>query len=157
TFSGVVITASHNPSIYNGFKVYGSDGAQYANEEADQIVQCVNRIEDELHISVKEETTLKQTGMLTIIGQDVDNSYHPQLLSIILVPDKLKQTAEILRIVYLPLYGTGHTPVRLSLALARFTNVESVEDQALLDGDFRTVEFPTPEEASDFSLVIEYG
>src|SRR5699024_11508495 len=79
TFSVVVITASHNPSIYNGFKVYGSDGAQYANEEADQIVQYVNRIEDELHISVKEETTLKQTGLLKIIGQDVDNAYQAQL------------------------------------------------------------------------------
>lgn len=157
TFSGVVITASHNPSIYNGFKVYGSDGAQYANEEADQIVQYVNRIEDELHISVKEETTLKQTGMLKIIGQDVDNAYQAQLQSIILDPDKLQQTAEKLRIVYTPLHGTGNTPVRRALALAGFTNVESVEEQALPDGDFPTVEFPNPEEASAFSLAIEYG
>lgn len=157
TFSGVVITASHNPSIYNGFKVYGSDGAQYANEEADQIVQYVNRIEDELHISVKEETTLKQTGMLKIIGQDVDNAYQAQLQSIILDPDKLQQTAEKLRIVYTPLHGTGNTPVRRALALAGFSNVESVEEQALPDGDFPTVEFPNPEEASAFSLAIEYG
>lgn len=157
TFSGVVITASHNPSIYNGFKVYGSDGAQYANEEADQIVQYVNRIEDELHISVKEETTLKQTGMLKIIGQDVDNAYQAQLQSIILDPDMLQQTAEKLRIVYTPLHGTGNTPVRRALALAGFTNVESVEEQALPDGDFPTVEFPNPEEASAFSLAIEYG
>src|SRR5699024_4182860 len=212
TFSGVVITASHNPSIYNGFKVYGSDGAQYANEEADQIVQYVNRIEDELHISVKEETTLKQTGMLKIIGQDVDNAYQAQLQSIILDPDMLQQTAEKLRIVYTPLHatvkrektlkqtkmpkiigqdvnnayqaqlqsiildpdmlqqtaeklrivytplhGTGNTPVRRALALAGFSNVESVEEQALPDGDFPTVEFPNPEEASAFSLAIEYG
>lgn len=157
TFSGVVITASHNPSIYNGFKVYGSDGAQYANEEADQIVQYVNRIEDELHISVKEETTLKQTGMLKIIGQDVDNAYQAQLQSIILDPDMLQQTAEKLRIVYTPLHGTGNTPVRRALALAGFTNVESVEEQALPNGDFPTVEFPNPEEASAFSLAIEYG
>lgn len=157
TFSGVVITASHNPSIYNGFKVYGSDGAQYANEETDQIVQYVNRIEDELHISVKEETTLKQTGMLKIIGQDVDNAYQAQLQSIILDPDMLQQTAEKLRIVYTPLHGTGNTPVRRALALAGFTNVESVEEQALPDGDFPTVEFPNPEEASAFSLAIEYG
>ena len=157
TFSGVVITASHNPSIYNGFKVYGSDGAQYANEEADQIVQYVNRIEDELHISVKEETTLKQTGMLKIIGQDVDNAYQAQLQSIILDPDKLQQTAEKLRIVYTPLHGTGNTPVRRALALAGFSNVESVEEQALPNGDFPTVEFPNPEEASAFSLAIEYG
>src|SRR5699024_4415063 len=145
TFSGVVITASHNPSIYNGFKVYGSDGAQYANEEADQIVQYVNRIEDELHISVKEETTLKQTGMLKIIGQDVDNAYQAQLQSIILDPDKLQQTAEKLRIVYTPLHGTGNTHVRRALALVGFSNVESKEEQTLPDRDIPTVEYPNSE------------
>src|SRR5699024_10437088 len=124
-------TSSHDMSIYNEFKVYGSDRNQYANEESDQIVQYVNRIEDELHISVKEETTLKQTKMLKIIGQDVDNAYQAQLQSIILDPDKLQQTAEKLRIVYTPLHGTGNTPVRRALALAGFTNVESVEEQAL--------------------------
>src|SRR5699024_12812703 len=122
-----------------------------------QIVQYVNRIEDELHISVKEETTLKQTGMLKIIGQDVDNAYQAQLQSIILDPDMLQQTAEKLRIVYTPLHGTGTTPVRRALALAGFTNVESVEEQALPDGDFPTVEFPNTEEASAFSFVIQYG
>src|SRR5699024_3792295 len=156
TFSGVVITASHNPSVYNGFKVYGSDGAQYANEEADKIVQYVNRIEDELHIPVKGETNLKQTGMLKIIGRDVDNAYQEQLQSIILDSDMLQQTAEKLRIIYTPLHGTGNTPVRRALALAGFTNVESVEEQALPNGDFPTVEFTNFEEASVFSLAIEY-
>src|SRR5699024_3264468 len=157
TFSGVVITACHNPSIYNGLKVYGSDGVQYDNEETHHIGQYVKRIEDELEISEKEETTLKQTGILKRIGQDVTKTYKTQLQSIILDPDKLQQTAEKLRIVYTPLHGTGNTPVRRALALAGFTNVESVEEQALPDGDFPTVEFPNPEEASAFSLAIEYG
>ena len=95
--------------------------------------------------------------MLKIIGQDVDNAYQAQLQSIILDPDMLQQTAEKLRIVYTPLHGTGNTPVRRALALAGFSNVESVEEQALPDGDFPTVEFPNPEEASAFSLAIEYG
>src|SRR5699024_8001800 len=77
-FSGGVTTARHDRSLYNGFKVSGSDGAQYANEEADQLVQHVNRIEDEAHIPVKEETTLKQTGMLKIIGQDGGKPDQPQ-------------------------------------------------------------------------------
>src|SRR5699024_11412915 len=76
----------------------------------DKIVQYVNRIEDELHIPVKEETNLKQTGMLKIIGRDVDNAYQEQLQSIILDSDMLQQTAEKLRIIYTPLHGTGNTP-----------------------------------------------
>src|SRR5699024_9392650 len=88
---------------------------------------------------------------------DVDNAYQAQLQSIILDPDMLQQTAEKLRIVYTPLHGTGNTPVRRALALAGFTNVESVEEQALPDGDFPTVEFPNSEEAYAFSIAIEYG
>src|SRR5699024_12839075 len=122
-----------------------------------QIVPDVIRILDERDISVKEETTLKQTRMLRIIDLDVDNAYQAQLRSIILDPHMLQRTAEKLRIVYTPLHGTGNTPVRRALALAGFTNVESVEEQALPDGDFPTVEFPNPEEASAFSLAIEYG
>src|SRR5699024_11884609 len=80
-----------------------------------------------------------------------------QLQSIILDPDMLQQTAEKLRIVYTPLHGTGNTPVRRALALAGFTNVECVEEEALPNGDFSTVEFLNPEEASAFSLAIEYG
>lgn len=157
TFSGVVITASHNPSIYNGFKVYGSDGAQYANEEADQIVASVNNIEDELQIPVQNEADLKQSGMLKMIGEAVDDAYQAQLQSIILDADMLQQTANKLRIIYTPLHGTGDAPVRRALASTGFTQVQTVKEQALPDGDFPTVEFPNPEEASAFALAIDEG
>src|SRR5699024_12294381 len=94
----------------------------------------------------------KLTRMLKGLRPDDDNAYQPQLQSIILHPYLLQPTAEKLRIVYTPLHGTGNTPVRRAFALAGFTNVESVEEHALPNGDFPTVEFPNPEEASSFSL-----
>src|SRR5699024_11613596 len=112
------------------------------------ILLYINHIQVEFHLYLKEETTLKQTTKLKIIGQHVDNAYQAQLQSIILDPDMLQQTAEKLRIVYTPLHGTRNTPVRRALALAGFTNEESIEEQALPDGDFTTVEFHNSKEQS---------
>lgn len=156
-FSGIVITASHNPAEYNGFKVYGQDGAQFASEDADVIVAKVNEVEDELAIPVADEAELKDSGLLTMIGDNVDRAYLNQLESIIVNSDVIKQVADDFKIVYTPLHGTGNRPVREGLANIGFKHVQVVTEQELPDANFSTVEKPNPEEPAAFKLAIEYG
>lgn len=156
-YAGIVITASHNPAAYNGFKVYGSDGAQFASGDADIIVKNVEAVADELTVPVADEATLKEQGLLSIIGETVDNAYHAQLEKIIVNEAAIKQSADDFKIVYTPLHGTGRVPVMRGLRDAGFTQVDIVNEQALPDPDFSTVEFPNPEEAAAFSLAMEYG
>lgn len=147
TFSGIVITASHNPAEYNGF----------ASEAADVIVAKVNEIEDELTIPVADEEELKETGLLTMIGDNVDQAYLRQLESIIVNPDVIKQVADDFKIVYTPLHGTGNRPVREGLANIGFKHVQVVDEQEQPDSDFSTVDKPNPEEPAAFTLAMEYG
>lgn len=156
-FSGIVITASHNPAEYNGFKVYGEDGAQFASADADVIVAKVNEVEDELTIPVSDEATLKASGLLTMLGETVDRAYLQQLESIIVNPDVIKQMADDFKIVYTPLHGTGNRPVREGLANIGFKQVQVVHEQKLPDADFSTVDKPNPEEPAAFKLAIQYG
>src|SRR5699024_5014375 len=156
-FSGIVITASHNPAEYNGFKVYNQDGAQFASEDADVIVAKVNEVEDELTIPVGDEEDLKESGLLTMIGNTVDQAYLKQLESIIVNPDVIKQVADDFKIVYTPLHGTGNRPVREGLANIGFKHVQVVEEQEQPDADFTTVDKPNPEEPAAFKLAMEYG
>lgn len=156
-FSGVVITASHNPSTYNGFKVYGQDGAQFASRDADVIVKNVNDIENELTIPVADAEELKENGLLTIIGEQVDKVYLQKLQSLIVNQSIIDEMADNFKIVYTPLHGTGNRPVMQALKDAGFKHVSIVNEQALPDGNFPTVDYPNPEEASAFQLAIEYG
>lgn len=156
-FSGIVITASHNPAAYNGFKVYGQDGAQFASEDADVIVQHVNNVENELTIPVSEEAVLREKGLLHIIGETVDQAYREQLVNLVVNQDYMEQVADDFRIVYTPLHGTGNVPVRKGLKQIGFKHIQVVEEQALPDGNFSTVTFPNPEEPAAFALAIEYG
>src|SRR5690625_2411962 len=156
-FSGIVITASHNPAEYNGFKVYNQDGAQFASEDADVIVAKVNEVEDELTIPVSDEEDLKESGLLTMIGDTVDQAYLKQLESIIVNPNVIKQVADDFKIVYTPLHGTGNRPVREGLANIGFKHVQVVEEQEQPDSDFSTVDKPNPEEPAAFKLAMEYG
>lgn len=156
-FSGIVITASHNPAEYNGFKVYGEDGAQFASADADVIVAKVNEVEDELTIPIGDEATLKASGLLTMIGETVDRAYLQQLESIIVNLDVIKQMADDINIVYTPLHGTGNRPVREGLANVGFKHVQVVHEQEQPDADFSTVDKPNPEEPAAFKLAIQYG
>ncbi|PGV53585.1 phosphoglucomutase [Bacillus sp. AFS037270] len=156
-FSGVVITASHNPPEYNGFKVYGEDGGQIPPEAADTIIKYVNAVENELTVEVAEEQALLSTGLLTYIGEEVDNAYVEQLKSLQLNPEIVTDVAKDLKIVYTPLHGTGNKPIRAGLKVFGFEHVTVVKEQELPDANFSTVKSPNPEEHAAFELAINYG
>lgn len=156
-FNGIVITASHNPPEYNGFKVYGEDGAQVTSEAADAIVANVNGVEDELAIEVGNEDDLKSSGLLSIIGETVDRAYMQQLQTVSVNRDVIREVADDFTIIYTPLHGTGNIPVRKGLESIGFKHVEVVPEQEKPDSRFPTVEFPNPEEHAAFELAIKHG
>ncbi|GAA5415694.1 phosphoglucomutase [Paraliobacillus ryukyuensis] len=156
-YSGVVITASHNPPEYNGFKVYGHDGGQLPPGPAEKIVAKVNEVENELTIPVADEAELKANGNLQIIGEKVDQAYYQQLQTIIVNPTMIKEIADDFKIVYTPLHGTGNLPVREGLKDMGFKHVEVVPEQELPDPNFSTVKSPNPEEHAAFELAMQQG
>ncbi|MED4013698.1 phospho-sugar mutase [Priestia aryabhattai] len=156
-FAGIVITASHNPPEYNGYKVYDEDGGQLPPAAADNIISHMNRVENELFISVKEEQELLEEGLLTYIGADIDAAYIEALKTIQLNRELVGQIGNELKIVFTPLHGSGNKPVREGLKAFGFTNVTVVKEQELPDPNFSTVQSPNPEEHAAFELAIAYG
>ncbi|MFD1848841.1 phospho-sugar mutase [Oceanobacillus bengalensis] len=156
-YSGIVITASHNPKEYNGYKVYGEDGAQISPAIAEEVIAEVNGVENELEVKVAGEEELKEQGLLNIIGNTVDKAYFRQLQTITVNPDVIKQVADDFKIVYTPLHGTGNIPVRKGLEQLGFKHVQVVKEQELPDSNFSTVTSPNPEEHAAFELAIAYG
>jgi phosphoglucomutase len=156
-FSGVVITASHNPPEYNGFKVYGEDGGQIPPEAADTIIRYVNAVKNELTVDVAEEHDLLTAGLLTYIGEEIDHKYVENLKTLQLNHEMVSEAAKDLKIVYSPLHGTGNKPVRAGLRAFGFENVTVVKEQELPDENFSTVKSPNPEEHAAFELAIRYG
>ncbi len=156
-YAGIVITASHNPPEYNGYKIYGPDGGQITPNVADEIIHHVNSVEDELAVEVANPEELKDTGLLTMLSKKIDNAYINQLKSISLNQEKGSQINKDLRIVFTPLHGTGNLPVRAGLELLGFENVTVVKDQEQPDPEFSTVASPNPEEHAAFELAIQYG
>ena len=152
-----MITASHNPPEYNGFKVYGEDGGQIPPEAADTIIRYVNAVENELELEVAEEQELLSSGLLTYIGEEIDDAYIEQLKTLQLNPDLVATVSKDLKIVYSPLHGTGNKPVRAGLKAFGFENVTVVKEQELPDPNFSTVKSPNPEEHAAFELAIQYG
>ncbi|MFF5397405.1 phospho-sugar mutase [Peribacillus butanolivorans] len=154
-FAGIVITASHNPPEYNGYKVYGSDGAQLPPEAADQVISYVNDIENELEIQIKDAKDLKEQGLIEIIGEELDAAYNKELLT---VPENPQLAEEIdVSLVFTPLHGTANKSVRRALQSLGYQNVHIVKEQELPDPDFSTVKSPNPEEPAAFELAIELG
>ncbi|MCM3569374.1 phospho-sugar mutase [Neobacillus mesonae] len=156
-FSGVVITASHNPPEYNGFKVYGEDGGQIPPKAADSIIRYVNAVENELRVEVAEEQELLSNGLLTYIGKEIDLEYVKHLKSLQLNPGIVAKVAKDLKIVYTPLHGTGNKSVQAGLKAFGFENISVVKEQELPDANFPTVKSPNPEEHAAFELAIQYG
>ncbi|WP_259345438.1 phospho-sugar mutase [Priestia aryabhattai] len=156
-FAGIVITASHNPPEYNGYKVYGEDGGQLPPAAADKIISHMNRVENELSLSVKEKQELLAEGLLTYIGAEVDAAYTEALKTIQLNRKLVEEAGNELKIVFTPLHGSGNKPVREGLKAFGFTNVTVVKEQELPDPDFSTVQSPNPEEHAAFELAIGYG
>lgn len=154
-FSGIVITASHNPPEYNGYKVYGPDGGQLPLEGADKVIEKVDAISNELTIEVRDEQELKEQGLIKMIGADVDQAYLEKLVTISENPDLGKETD--LQVVFTPLHGTANKPVRSGLKAFGYENVTVVKEQELPDPQFSTVKSPNPEEHAAFELAIEAG
>ncbi|MBD7937924.1 phospho-sugar mutase [Cytobacillus sp. Sa5YUA1] len=154
-YAGIVITASHNPREYNGFKVYGPDGAQLIPEDADTVIAKVNEIENELLIEVEEESILRERELIVTIGSAIDRAYVQKLQTI--SEDRSIGERTDLTIVFSPLHGTGNKPVREGLASLNYKHVHIVEEQEKPDGDFPTVDSPNPEERSAFKLAIKKG
>ncbi|MGA4720606.1 phospho-sugar mutase [Fictibacillus nanhaiensis] len=155
-YSGIVITASHNPPEYNGYKVYGPDGGQLPPKEADEVIGKVNSVDDELSINVRSEEELKSEGLIQIVGEEIDNAYMEQLLKISLNREVINEMHD-LSIVFTPLHGTANISVREGLQQLGFTNVTVVKEQEQPDPNFSTVKSPNPEEHAAFELAIKYG
>lgn len=153
-FSGIVVTASHNPPEYNGYKVYGSDGGQLPPEAADTVIEKVNAIENELELKVGSEEELKASGLIKMIGVEIDNAYIEKLKTISINPE-LSQTG--VKVVFTPLHGTANKPVRNGLKAFGYENVKVVKEQELPDPNFSTVKSPNPEEHAAFELAIKEG
>lgn len=154
-FSGIVVTASHNPPEYNGYKVYGSDGGQLPPKAADELILKVNEIENELLIEVDSEESLRSKGLIKTIGSDIDQAYIEKLKTISENPSLAEETD--LQIVFTPLHGTANKPVRAALAALGYKNVTVVKEQELPDSNFSTVKSPNPEEHAAFELAIRDG
>jgi phosphoglucomutase len=154
-FSGIVITASHNPPEYNGYKVYGEDGGQLPPKAADEVIEYVNQVENELLIEVEDESILKEKGLIKVIGDEIDKAYIEKLKTISLNPD-LSQEVDV-KVVFTPLHGTANKPVRRGLEALGYKNVVVVKEQELPDPNFSTVKSPNPEEHAAFELAIQAG
>ena len=157
TVSGIVLTASHNPPEYNGYKVYGEDGGQLPPKEADELISYVNAVEDELTVKVADVEQLKANGLLHIIGQEVDDAYFTELKTVIINKEMVQKVGKDLKIVFTPLHGTSNIPARRGLEAVGFTDVTVVKEQELPDPNFSTVKSPNPEEHAAFELAIRDG
>ncbi|KAA0839818.1 phospho-sugar mutase [Bacillus sp. BS3(2021)] len=154
-FAGIVITASHNPPEYNGYKVYGEDGAQLPPADADKLIGYVNAIENELEIEAGDEAALTEKGLIKIIGEEIDQAYLDKLTSISVNPDLAKETE--VKVIFTPLHGTANKSVRRGLKALGYEHVTVVPEQELPDPDFSTVSSPNPEEHAAFEYAIRLG
>ncbi len=153
--AGIVVTASHNPPEYNGYKVYWEDGAQITFPKDREIIGEVNAITDYGQVKTMGQEAAEAVGLYQVIGPDMDDRYMEALKKLAIHPEIMKEEGRDLNIVYTPLHGTGNLPVRRVLDELGFTNVHVVEEQALPDGDFPTVSYPNPEDKNAFSLALK--
>ncbi|WP_314077253.1 phospho-sugar mutase [uncultured Granulicatella sp.] len=156
TFAGIMITASHNPAAYNGYKVYGEDGGQMPPKDADALTEFVRQVENPLAVDVVTKEELEQSALFEWIGEAVDAAYLEEIKSVSVNPSLLSDTKD-LSVVYTPLHGTGLMLTKRALDQAGFTGLQVVSEQAVPDGDFTTVKSPNPEEAGAFEYAIRLG
>lgn len=153
--AGVVITASHNPPEYNGYKVYWEDGAQIVAPHDRGIIAQVNNIQDLAEVKMMEVEAAQAQGLIEMVGGEIDEKFTQAVVKQVVNPGAIKAVADDFHIVYTPLHGTGHLPVKHALLAAGFKHVHLVEEQKDPDGTFPTVDFPNPEEPEVFKLGIE--
>ncbi|HFI5147986.1 TPA: phospho-sugar mutase [Streptococcus pneumoniae] len=156
-FAGIMVTASHNPAPFNGYKVYGEDGGQMPPHDADALTTYIRAIENPFAIEVADVETEKASGLIEVIGEAVDIEYLKEVKDININPDLIEEFGKDMKIVYTPLHGTGEMLARRALAQAGFDSVQVVEAQATADPDFSTVTSPNPESQAAFALAEELG
>lgn len=152
--AGVVVTASHNPKQYNGYKVYGEDGGQLSLDGSNAVIEYINKIEDVTKVNTISKEEAIEKGLLQIIGSEIDDAYIAMLKTLCINKDVIANVADSFKIVYTPLHGAGNKPVRRILAENGFKNVLVVKEQELPDSQFSTVKSPNPEEKAAFELAI---
>lgn len=157
TVAGIMITASHNPPEYNGFKVYNETGAQIVPEEANLIIESIQMTKDELTVPFLEKEELEEKGLLNWLGYEIDNAYLERLYHMTKMSEDVHQKEKNLQIVFTPLHGTAYNLVTKGLEQLNFPKVAIVKEQAEPDAMFSTVASPNPEEHQAFSLAIELG
>lgn len=153
--AGIVITASHNPPEYNGYKVYWEDGAQITPPKDKEIITEVNAVTDFASIRMMERKEAEEKGLFHVIGKEIDDRYMEELKKLVLSPGAIQRMADSLKIVYTPLHGTGNLPVRRILNELGFTHMTVVPEQELPDGNFPTVSYPNPEDPKAFELALK--
>ena len=153
--AGIVITASHNPPEYNGYKVYWEDGAQITAPKDKEIIAEVNAVTDFAAIQMMDRKEAQEKGLFHVIGKEIDDRYMEELKKLVLSPDAILRMADSLKIVYTPLHGTGNLLVRRVLKELGFAQVIVVPEQELPDGNFPTVSYPNPEDPKAFALALK--
>ena len=157
TFAGIMITASHNPAPFNGYKVYGEDGGQMPPHDADALTDYIRAIENPFAIEVADVEAEKASGLIEVIGEAVDDEYLKEVKDVNINQKLIDEYGKDMKIVYTPLHGTGEMLARRALAQAGFDSVQVVEAQAVADPDFSTVKSPNPESQAAFALAEELG
>lgn len=156
-FAGIMITASHNPAPFNGYKVYGEDGGQMPPHDADALTTYIRAIEHPFAVEVADVEAEKASGLIEVIGEAVDVEYLKEVKDVNINPTLIEEFGKDMKIVYTPLHGTGEMLARRALAQAGFDSVQVVEAQATADPDFSTVKSPNPESQAAFALAEELG
>ena len=156
-FAGIMVTASHNPAPFNGYKVYGEDGGQMPPHDADALTTYIRAIENPFAVEVADVETEKTSGLIEVIGEAVDVEYLKEVKDVNINPALIEEYGKDMKIVYTPLHGTGEMLARRALAQAGFDSVQVVEAQATADPDFSTVKSPNPESQAAFALAEELG
>lgn len=156
-YAGIMVTASHNPAPFNGYKVYGQDGGQLPPADADALTDFIRAIENPFAVELADLDESKSAGLIQVIGEDVDIEYLREVKDVNINQDLINNFGKDMKIVYTPLHGTGEMLTRRALAQAGFESVVVVESQAKADPDFSTVKSPNPESQAAFALAEELG
>lgn len=153
--AGVVITASHNPPEYNGYKVYWTDGGQVCPVIASEIIKEVNEVKEYSTIPTISKSEAIEKGLLKVIGDEVDSAFVKAVKTQVLRQDIIDKVGNDIKIFFTPIHGTGNLPIRTALKEVGFKNVEVIKEQELPDPNFSTVKYPNPEEKEVFNIAIE--
>ena len=155
--AGIMVTASHNPKEFNGYKVYGEDGGQMPPADAAALTDYIRDIENPFAVELADLKASKENGLITVLGEETDVKYLEELKDLSINPELIAAYGKDMKIVYTPLHGTGEMLARRALAQAGFESVQVVEAQATPDPDFSTVASPNPESQAAFALAEELG